>query len=136
MRFERTMPRSWSSRSSKLSSLMNCFQTLEESSLNTILSDNSTIVLFKHSTRCSISSTALHRLQGFCNELKQPISAYIIDVISQRDLSNEIATLLNIKHESPQLFVLKDGKLQYHNSHFGINKADLIKTINEVNLLV
>ena len=115
---------------------MNCFQKLEESSLNTVLSDKSTIVLFKHSTRCSISSTALHRLQGFCNEVTQPISAYIIDVISQRNLSNEIASILSIKHESPQLFILRDGKLLYHNSHFGINKADLVSTINKVNLLV
>lgn len=81
---------------------------------------NKGIIIFKHSTRCSISSVAKTRLSlkwNFGNELP----AYHLDLIKNRDLSNTIATTFNVMHESPQLLFIKDGNCSAHLSHLAIS---------------
>jgi bacillithiol system protein YtxJ len=80
-------------------------------------------VIFKHSTRCSISSVALNRLQkaGF----PQQIDFYYLDLISYRPISNKIAELFKIQHESPQVLLIKGGKCIYDESHMGISMDEI-----------
>lgn len=82
------------------------------------------VVLFKHSTSCSISSMAKSRLEGDSDDSSPTI--YYLDLLSHRDISNEIASRFNVHHESPQVVVLDKGKVQYHASHGAINMKDLI----------
>ena len=73
-----------------------------------------TIAIFKHSTRCSISFVAkktIERFWAFNNDI------YYIDLIQNRNISNLLASQLNVKHESPQIIVIKDGKAVYHAAH-------------------
>ncbi|HZH37352.1 MAG TPA: bacillithiol system redox-active protein YtxJ [Flavisolibacter sp.] len=81
-------------------------------------------VIFKHSTRCSISSVAYQRLQ----KAKQPddIDFYYLDLIAHRPLSNKIADLFKVHHESPQVLVIKDGKCIYDESHLAISMTDIV----------
>ncbi|MFZ9756296.1 MAG: bacillithiol system redox-active protein YtxJ, partial [Bacteroidia bacterium] len=77
------------------------------------------IFIFKHSTRCSISTAAHHRLSTWI--LHHPeVQVGYIDVITQRPLSNELAQLWSIEHQSPQLIWYRDGQVLYE-SHFGID---------------
>ena len=114
---------------------MTCFQTLEETQISEILQIKGTVLLFKHSNRCSISSTALNRVTSFCKELTKEIPSYIIDVIGQRDMSQLVAKELEVIHQSPQVILLKDGKAVYHKSHFSINTTELVSEINKFNIL-
>lgn len=84
------------------------------------------VVLFKHSTRCSISSSALSRLQRNWNtsELGN-LELYYLDLIAHRDISSAITDEFGIGHESPQIIFIKDGKAIYNNSHMGINYEDI-----------
>lgn len=75
------------------------------------------VVLFKHSTRCSISSMALNRMLSGLKKM----DLYILDIISHRDLSNEIAERFHVAHQSPQLIILHSAKCIYDASHFGIS---------------
>lgn len=85
-------------------------------------SKQSPVVIFKHSTRCSISRTALDRLQRQWNEQEmKEVKAYFLDLISYRQISNQIADYYSIDHESPQVLVIKDGKVVFHRSHLGID---------------
>lgn len=89
-------------------------------------SNEKTVVVFKHSTRCSISSMALNRLQRSWNEEEmEPVDFYYLDLISYRDISNEIADKLQVVHQSPQLIIIRNGKAVFHTSHMGVNYEEL-----------
>jgi len=81
-------------------------------------------VVFKHSSRCSISSVALQRLQ----RVDQPsdIDFYFLDLIAFRTLSNKISDVFKVSHESPQVLVIKDGQCIYDESHLGIPMDEII----------
>ena len=81
-------------------------------------------VIFKHSTRCSISAVALQRLQ----KVSQPsdIDFYFLDLLSFRGLSNNIAQVFSVPHESPQVLVIRDGQCVYEESHMGISMNDIV----------
>lgn len=85
------------------------------------LSQEKTIMLFKHSTRCSISSMALNRVEGDWNFSEEEIKPYYLDLIAHRDVSNAIAEKLDVFHASPQLIVVKSGKSVLDASHNSIN---------------
>ena len=85
-------------------------------------------VIFKHSTRCSISSVAFQRLQ----KAKQPegIDFYYLDLLAHRPLSNKISEVFKVHHESPQVLVIRDGRCIYDESHLGISMMDIVESAN------
>ena len=93
--------------------------------------DTLPIAIFKHSTRCSISSMALSRLER--GELKSTtkIPFYYLDLLAHRNLSNQIATDFGVMHESPQLLLIKNGECIYKASHSEVTYPDssLLKEI-------
>jgi bacillithiol system protein YtxJ len=92
-------------------------------------SEKGPVMLLKHSTRCSISSMALNRVEQSLDELSKVASCYLIDLIAYRDISNRIASVLDIKHESPQVLVLKNRVCIYTSSHYDIRPSTILKSI-------
>ena len=86
-------------------------------------------VIFKHSTRCSISSVAKGRLER--SKVPPGADFYYLDLIGYRSISNKIAEVFNIHHESPQVLVIKNGECIYDDSHMGINMADIENVITK-----
>lgn len=85
------------------------------------------VLIYKHSTRCSISRASLDRLErNWKEEEMGALKPYFLDLLSFRGISNEIATTFNIAHESPQVLIVKNGKVVYHTSHFGIDYKSLL----------
>ncbi|SHL81945.1 bacillithiol system redox-active protein YtxJ [Flavobacterium saccharophilum] len=84
------------------------------------------IVIFKHSTRCSISRFALKQFEREY-DLDETVDAFFLDLIEHRDVSNEIANKFGVYHESPQLILIKDGKAVYDVSHSDIS-AEALKS--------
>lgn len=109
---------------------MHWIHLTDEEQLKQIISNSNTRpqVIFKHSTRCSISSVALQRLQ----KAEQPadIDFYYLDLISYRGLSNKIAETFKVHHESPQVLVLKDGDCIYDESHLGISMDEILESVH------
>ena len=87
------------------------------------------VALYKHSTQCGISDTAIEEVQAF--EEKNPAAAiiYYLDLLEHRDLSNAIAQRLGIRHESPQFIVLRDGKPVAVLNHRAIRVEALAKAL-------
>jgi bacillithiol system protein YtxJ len=85
-------------------------------------------VIFKHSTRCSISSTAWNRLKNA--DKLEGADFYYLDLLANRPLSGQIAEVLDVHHESPQVIVVKDGKCTYDESHLGITVDELQEQIS------
>ena len=92
------------------------------------LSKTTPQVIFKHSTRCSISSMALNRME----QADQPanIDFYYLDLIQYRPISQQIAELFSVFHESPQVLLIKDGNCTYSETHMGISMDELIEQVN------
>ncbi len=80
-------------------------------------------VIFKHSTRCSISSMAKNRLERAA--APEGIKFHYLDLIKYRSISNKIEEQFMIHHESPQVLVIKDGECVYDESHSGISMDDI-----------
>jgi len=80
--------------------------------------------VFKHSTRCSISTTALRRFDEWLEMTSMPRGWYL-DLIRYRDLSNAIGEVSGVQHESPQVLLFRNGKCVYHASHLAIRPDDL-----------
>jgi len=87
------------------------------------LSNSSPVLIFKHSTRCSISGMAKNRLELYW-ETSVGIAPYYLDILNHRNISDELSKKFNIRHESPQIFVLKNGACIFHASH---NEIDFNK---------
>lgn len=92
------------------------------------LSKEKPILIFKHSTRCSISRFALKQFENEF-DLQNQIDAYFLDLLEFRAISNEIASRFGIMHQSPQLLLIKEGKVLYDASHSDIQANELKKYI-------
>jgi bacillithiol system protein YtxJ len=86
-------------------------------------------IIFKHSTRCSISMMAKKRFELEWDLLPENINLYFLDLIKYRDLSSKVATDYQIHHESPQLLLIKDGDCILDQSHGEISVEETMSVI-------
>lgn len=95
--------------------------------LNEIIETSKTtpVLIFKHSTRCSISSMAKYRLESDWNYSEEQVIPYYLDLIAYRNISNQIAEDFSVYHESPQVLLIKDGECTYETSHLDITVAEI-----------
>jgi bacillithiol system protein YtxJ len=89
--------------------------------------ENNAVVIFKHSTRCSISNMAKMRLER--EQQPAEISFYLLDLLRYRVLSNQIAEEFKVHHESPQILIIKNGDCVFEESHNGINMAEIAEQV-------
>ncbi len=87
------------------------------------------IVFFKHSTTCSISRMALDRFEKKWQLSNKKIIPVYLDIWQHREVSNFLAAYFSIRHESPQVLVIKNGKCIYNASHGSISFTDIEKLV-------
>ncbi len=104
---------------------MNWINLTSEEQLHEIVANSVTKpqVIFKHSTRCSISSMAKSRLERSIQP--DEVDFYYLDLIRNRSISNKIAQDFKVYHESPQVLLIKNGECTYDESHSGIDMAEI-----------
>lgn len=91
-------------------------------------SQEKTIAIFKHSTRCGISKMVLNNFErNYDLHEEKGLELYFLDLIANRNLSNKIAEKFDVRHESPQLIVIKKGEVVHHASHQSIEVESLRK---------
>jgi bacillithiol system protein YtxJ len=88
-------------------------------------------VIFKHSTRCSISMMVKKRFELDWNQLPENLSLYFLDLIRHRDLSNQIAKDFQVYHESPQLLLIKNGECILDLSHGEVSVEEALSVISD-----
>ncbi|MEN9523868.1 MAG: hypothetical protein RL065_2245 [Bacteroidota bacterium] len=106
---------------------MNWLQLTDEIQLDSIITEsfNKPQVLFKHSTRCSISRMALSKTERNWEFTTEQVSPFYLDLLEHRNISNAIANRFIIEHQSPQMLLIKDGKCIFSSTHNEINPLDL-----------
>ncbi len=95
--------------------------------LETILQDSflRDQVIFKHSTRCSISVLAKNRLEKFSGS--DSLTFHYLDLLNHRAISNAIADRFSVEHASPQILLIRNGECIYDESHHAITIEDLME---------
>ncbi len=108
---------------SKISTLDQIDQIRRESTENPIL-------IFKYSSRCSLSRLALDRLERNWQEAEmRGIKSYFLDLITYREISNRIAHEFDVEHESPQILIIENEKSIYDRSHMGIDYQQIREAV-------
>lgn len=98
--------------------------------LNEIKNNEGYSLIFKHSTRCSISMMAKRRFELDWEDLPEDMPLYFLDLIKYRDLSGMAAQLFDVHHESPQLLLIKDGECVLDQSHGAISVEEALSVLS------
>lgn len=88
-------------------------------------SKTETVLIFKYSTRCGVSRMVLNRFESGFDTDNNDVVCYFLDLLSYRDVSDEIAARFQVFHQSPQLLVIKNGVCVAQGSHYGILEMDI-----------
>lgn len=83
-------------------------------------------LIFKHSVSCGISGHVRHDLEGSTDKLQKPLDLHYLDLLRYRSVSNAIASSFAVPHQSPQVIILKDGKVIHTASHMAIRPDAII----------
>ncbi len=92
-------------------------------------SNEKPVLLFKHSTRCSISSMALNQFEREWQGSDVSCELYYLDLLNHRDVSNKIEELTGVVHQSPQAILLKNGVVVYDASHHHISANSISQNL-------
>jgi bacillithiol system protein YtxJ len=104
---------------------MNWIELKNEDQINAIIekSKERPQVIFKHSTRCSISAMAKGRLER--SIAPENADFYFLDLISNRSVSNKVSSEFHVSHESPQVLLIRNGECIYDESHSSITMDEI-----------
>ena len=111
---------------------MDWIDLTNESQLSSLIVESSDkpVLIFKHSTRCGVSRMALKSFEKNYDIDSSEVKLYFLDLLKFRKLSNEISYKLNIIHQSPQVIVVRDKKVVYHDSHYGISVSSIKRVLD------
>lgn len=98
--------------------------------INDIKGQKGYSLIFKHSTRCSVSMMAKRRFEMDWEVIPEDTNLYFLDLISFRPISAQIAETFQVHHESPQILVIKDGDCILDASHGDISADEVASVIN------
>ena len=90
------------------------------------------VLFFKHSTRCSISSMALSRFEEKW-DTNEDCKLFFLDLLQFRPVSNLLADLTNVEHQSPQVIVLFNEEVIYTATHSAIDAKDIHELLQQLN---
>ena len=85
-------------------------------------------VIFKHSTRCSISAMAKGRLER--SLVPGNADFYFLDLINYRNISNQVSSEFDVSHESPQILIIRNGECVYDESHGSITMDEIEEQVS------
>jgi bacillithiol system protein YtxJ len=90
------------------------------------------LFVFKHSTTCPVSANAWQEYQSYLKDNPNPKMTFTsVKVIESRQVSNQIAEDLDIRHQSPQVILIKNKKGIWNTSHWNINKGKITEVLND-----
>lgn len=88
-------------------------------------SKSEAVFIFKHSTRCGISKMVIKQFERLFTEAYKNTKVYYLDLLNHRDISNELASIFEVVHQSPQVLVIKNGTCVFNTSHEDIAAINL-----------
>ena len=108
---------------------LNTFEDLEEIIKR---SSQQPVLIYKHSTRCSLSSIVRSRLERSWKADPFDIEGHFLDLISFREVSNAVEDQFKVLHQSPQVLVIDQSKCIFHCSHLAIGLKAIKKALHQI----
>lgn len=101
------------------------FKIDDRTAFDNLISDSKqkAVIVFKHSNACPISARAYREMEKLDDQVNMLV------VQSVPELSRELANLTGVRHESPQVILLRDGKAVWNASHFDVNAASVSQAL-------
>ena len=90
------------------------------------------VVFFKHSVACGISARSKYDLENGWNFKGEDFDFYYLDLLNFRNISNRIAETFDVRHQSPQIIIIKDGKPIFDMSHHRITSVALKSALEDI----
>ena len=90
-----------------------------------VQSKSETILIFKHSTRCGISRMVIKQFENLFDESMQNLKVYYLDLLSYRNISDEVGYRFQVLHQSPQLLIIKNEVAVAVASHYDITQVNI-----------
>lgn len=108
-----------------------CMITLDSlDQLDNLLKSEAPFFIYKHSTRCNISTDAFEVIEETFGEgVKNLPQVYYLDLLAFREVSNEVERKLKVVHQSPQLILVKNGEAVWHMSHWRISRDTILEAV-------
>ncbi|RZL17674.1 MAG: bacillithiol system redox-active protein YtxJ [Pedobacter sp.] len=104
---------------------------IDEDQINDIKKQEGYSLIFKHSTRCSVSMMAKRRFEMDWEAIPADTSLYFLDLIKYRPISAQIAETFQVQHESPQILLIKNGDCVLDASHSDISAEEVAEVIGQ-----
>jgi bacillithiol system protein YtxJ len=103
----------------------NFFRIDDRTTLDNLISDSKqkTVLVFKHSNACPISARAYREMEKLDGQVN------LIEIQAVPELSREVESMTGVRHESPQVILLRDGKAVWNASHFDVNVSSVSKAL-------
>ena len=102
-----------------------------------VASDDKPVWVFKHSTRCPISTAAYECMQEYeANAAGDAPEIYLVKVVESRPISNAIAGTLDVEHQSPQLILMRDRRAIWSASHYHISAKSIARALDRISVAV
>jgi bacillithiol system protein YtxJ len=103
----------------------------ESGQLNGLVAESNSIpvVIYKHSSRCGLSFMTENKLEEGWDVLQPKVKLYFLDLIRYREVSSAVAERFNVRHQSPQILVIKNGICVYNTSHHEISVDAILKNL-------
>lgn len=103
----------------------NFFRIDDRTTLDNLISDSKqkTVLVFKHSNACPISARAYREMEKLDGQVN------LIEIQAVPELSREVESMTGVRHESPQVILLRDGKAVWNASHFDVNASSVSKAL-------
>lgn len=114
-------------KASEKKSYLNWLQLTTIDQLEQIKNESNTgaVLIFKHSTRCGISSMVIKQFEKLFQEEHKNLKVYYLDLLNYRSVSDEVGYKFQVMHQSPQLIVVRNGFSVYDAAHYDITQTDL-----------
>ena len=103
------------------------FNSLDQIKTIKELSKSETILIFKHSTRCGISSMVIKRFENLFEISMKNVKVFYLDLLSFISISDEVGLSFNIQHQSPQLLIIRNEVAVKDASHYDITSVNIKK---------
>lgn len=103
----------------------NFFRIDDRATLDNLISvsKQKAVLVFKHSNACPISARAYREMEKLDRQVN------LIEIQAVPDLSRALESLTGVRHESPQVILLRDGKAVWNASHFDVNAASVSQAL-------
>ena len=81
-------------------------------------------IVYKHSPICSLCTWSIEEVADFAESAD--VTVQQVDVLRQRSLSQGIEAHFGVRHESPQVLIIDDGRVTWHGSHRALRAERLL----------